>query len=110
MPRLAEKLLGTEMLLPEIATWWCGQPSELRHVIDNFDKLMIGPAFATNLPFDDQRGTALGSTIPPEQKAALIERIRANGADYVGQEQVQLSTAPVYVDGKLQPRPITLRV
>ncbi|MET3924334.1 circularly permuted type 2 ATP-grasp protein [Devosia sp. 2618] len=110
MPRLARKLLGDKLLLPEIATWWCGQAGELRHVIDNFDNLLIGPAFATNLPFDDLRGTALGSSIPEDQKAALLDRIRANGADYVGQEPVRLSTAPVYIDGKLQPRPITLRV
>tara|TARA_R110002124_G_scaffold114535_31_gene269544 strand:- start:12340 stop:14748 length:2409 start_codon:yes stop_codon:yes gene_type:complete len=110
MPRLAQKLLGEPLLLPGIATWWCGQPAEQAHVIDNFDNLMIGPAFATTLPFDDLRGTKLGATIPPVEKARLIERIRANGAEYVGQEQVQLSTAPVYVDGKLQPRPITLRV
>lgn len=110
MPRLAQKLLGTDLLLPEIATWWCGQASEQAHVIDNFDDLLIGPAFATTLPFDDLRGTALGSSIPADQKAALLERIRQQGANYVGQEQVQLSTAPVYVDGKLQPRPITLRV
>src|SRR6218665_2889288 len=78
MPRLAQKLLGSKLLLPEIATWWCGQPGEQRHVIDNFDNLLVGPAFATTLPFDDLRGTALGSSIPPEQKAALIERIRAD--------------------------------
>ena len=110
MPRLAQKLLGANLLLPEIATWWCGQPGEQKHVLDNFDNLLIGPAFSTSLPFDDLRGTALGSSIPPDQKAALLARIGANGADYVGQEPVQLSTAPVYVDGKLQPRPITLRV
>jgi uncharacterized circularly permuted ATP-grasp superfamily protein/uncharacterized alpha-E superfamily protein len=110
MPRLAQKLLGQNLLLPEIATWWCGQPAERRHVLNNFDKLMIGPAFATTLPFDDQRGTRLGQAVPADQREALLERIRAQGANYVGQEQVQLSTAPVYVDGKLQPRPITLRV
>ncbi|WDR05007.1 circularly permuted type 2 ATP-grasp protein [Devosia rhodophyticola] len=110
MPRLAKALLDRPLALPEIATWWCGQPSERDYVIDNFDNLMIGPAFSTSLPFDDQRGTALGSTISPEHRANLIERIRTHGADYVGQEPVQLSTAPVYVDGKLQPRPITLRV
>ena len=110
LPRLSKALAGKPLELPEIATWWCGQPAERDYVIDNFDKLMIGPAFATTLPFDDPRGTALGSSMTPEQKAELIARIRANGADYVGQEQVQLSTAPVYVDGKLQPRPITLRV
>lgn len=110
MPRLAKNLLGGPLLLPEIATWWCGQPGEQRHVLDNFDKLMIGPAFATTLPFDDQRGTMLGSAVPADKRAALLDRIRANGADYVGQERVQLSTAPVYVDGKLEPRPIALRV
>jgi uncharacterized circularly permuted ATP-grasp superfamily protein len=110
MPRLAQKLLGQNLLLPEIATWWCGQPAERQHVLNNFDKLMIGPAFATTLPFDDQRGTRLGQAVPADQREALLERIRAQGANYVGQEQVQLSTAPVYVDGKLQPRPITLRV
>ncbi|WP_375452502.1 circularly permuted type 2 ATP-grasp protein [uncultured Devosia sp.] len=110
LPRLSKAIARRPLELPEIATWWCGQPAERDYVIDNFDKLMIGPAFATTLPFDDPRGTALGSSMTPEQKAELIARIRANGADYVGQEQVQLSTAPVYVDGTLQPRPITLRV
>jgi len=110
MPRLSQALLGAPLQLPEIATWWCGGNTERDHVIANFDKLMIGPAFSISLPFDDQRGTALGSGIEAEQRATLIERIRSHGADYVGQEPVQLSTAPVYVDGKLTPRPITLRV
>lgn len=110
IPRLARELLGKPLDLPQIATWWCGQDSERAHVLENFADLLIGPAFATSLPFDDQRGTAPGSSMPAQQRAALIERITANGADYVGQEQVQLSTAPVYANGAMQPRPITLRV
>jgi uncharacterized circularly permuted ATP-grasp superfamily protein/uncharacterized alpha-E superfamily protein len=110
MPRLSKKLLGTPLKLPEIATWWCGQPGEHRYVLNNFDRLMIGPAFATSLPFEDLRGTALGSSMTGDQRATLLERIRSNGAAYVGQEPVQLSTAPVYINGKLEPRPITLRV
>lgn len=110
IPRIAKKLLGEKLLLSGIATWWCGQPGEQRHVIANFDQLMIGPAFATTLPFDDLRGTMAGSSIPPDQREALLARIRDHGADYVGQEHVKLSTAPVYVNGKVEPRPITLRV
>jgi uncharacterized circularly permuted ATP-grasp superfamily protein/uncharacterized alpha-E superfamily protein len=110
MPRLSKHLLGTALELPEIATWWCGQPAERDYVLDNFDRLMLGPAFSTALPFDDLRGTHLGSTLSPEQKAQLKDRIARDGARYVGQEPVQLSTAPVYADGRLQPRPITLRV
>jgi uncharacterized circularly permuted ATP-grasp superfamily protein/uncharacterized alpha-E superfamily protein len=110
MPGLAETLLGQELLLPSIATWWCGQAAERRHVIANFDAMMVGPAFSTQLPFDDQRGTRLGSEADPAQRKALIERMMAEGKNYVGQEPVRLSTAPTYVDGALEPRPITLRV
>lgn len=110
MPRLCQHLLGTGLELPEIATWWCGQDAERDYVLDNFDSLMLGPAFATTLPFDDLRGTALGAGMTDEQKQLLRQRIAENGRNYVGQEPVRLSTAPVYVDGKLEPRPITLRV
>lgn len=110
MPRLCKHLLGTGLELPEIATWWCGQGAEREFVLDNFDQLMIGPAFSTQLPFDDLRGTALGASMTAEQKSDLKARIAESGGAYVGQEPVRLSTAPVYVDGKLEPRPITLRV
>jgi uncharacterized circularly permuted ATP-grasp superfamily protein/uncharacterized alpha-E superfamily protein len=110
MPRLCKHLLGTGLELPEIATWWCGQGAEQEFVLDNFDSLMIGPAFSTILPFDDLRGTALGSSMTAEQKADLKRRIANQGGAYVGQEPVRLSTAPVYIDGRLEPRPITLRV
>jgi len=110
MPRVGHALIGTDLELPEIATWWCGQDKERGKVLADFDKLMIGPAFSTSLPFDDLKGTALGSTMTPEQKAAVVDLITANGTEYVGQEPVRLSTAPVYVNGKLEPRPITLRV
>lgn len=110
MPRICKHVLGAGLELPEIATWWCGQSAEREYVLDNFDALMIGPAFATTLPFDDLRGTALGASMTPDQKAQLKDRIASHGRDYVGQEPVHLSTAPVYQDGKLEPRPITLRV
>jgi uncharacterized alpha-E superfamily protein len=110
MPRLCRAVFDAPLELPEIATWWCGQPAEQAHVLANFDRMMIGPAFATNLPVDDPSGTALGSTISGEQRETLIQRIMRDGATYVGQEPVQLSTTPVYLDGQLQPRPVTLRV
>ncbi len=102
MPRLSKYLLGTGLELPEIATWWCGQAAERDFVLDNFDSLMIGPAFSTVLPFDDLRGTSLGAAMTAAQKSQLKDRLAAHGIDYVGQEPVRLSTAPVYVDGRLE--------
>ena len=110
MPRLSEALLGAPLQLPTIATWWCGQDSERQHVLDNFDRMMIGPAFSTTLPIEDREYTMLGATLEAKQRDALRRRLADEGGQFVGQEPVTLSTAPVYVDGHLQPRPITLRV
>jgi uncharacterized circularly permuted ATP-grasp superfamily protein/uncharacterized alpha-E superfamily protein len=110
MPRLSKALLGTALELPTIATWWCGQETERRHVIDNFSRMMIGPAFSTTLPIDDHASTVLGATLEDGARDALIRRLNSEGSQFVGQEPVSLSTAPVYVDGRLEPRPISLRV
>jgi uncharacterized circularly permuted ATP-grasp superfamily protein/uncharacterized alpha-E superfamily protein len=110
MPRISQALLGTALELPTIATWWCGQDAERQHVLDNFDRMMVGPAFSTTLPIEDREHTLLGSTLDGSQRDALMRRLSSEGSSYVGQEPVTLSTAPVHVDGKLEPRPITLRV
>ena len=110
LPRLSRELLGEDLKLPTIATWWCGQPAERQHVLDNFDSLMIGPAFSTGLPIDDHKSTFLGSRLSGADRDTMLARIASEGASLVGQEPVRLSTAPVHADGTLQPRPITLRV
>jgi uncharacterized circularly permuted ATP-grasp superfamily protein/uncharacterized alpha-E superfamily protein len=110
MPRLSQALLGSSLELPTIATWWCGQESERRHVLDNFERLMVGPAFSTVLQIEDREHTMLGATLDPAPREALKQRLIEEGIAFVGQEPVTLSTAPVYVDGRLEPRPITLRV
>ena len=66
--------------------------------------------FATGLAIDDHHSTMLGSTLEADPKATLIERLGREGPSFVGQEPVRLSTAPVSINGRLEPRPITLRV
>ena len=110
MPNLCRAIFGRDLELPTIATWWCGQAAERQHVIDSFDAMMVGPAFATGLAIDDPNGTVLGRDLGKQQRAALLRELAEAGGSFVGQEPVQLSTAPVYVGGSLQPRPITLRV
>ena len=52
----------------------------------------------------------LGSALTQDERAGLIARIESDGGGFVGQEAVTLSTTPVYVGGKLEPRPASLRV
>ena len=110
LPSLSRALLGSDLELPTIATWWCGQSAEREHVLAHFDEMMVGPAFAAGLAIDDPRAAVLGSQLGSKERAQLFERVRSEGSNFVGQERVQLSTAPIYEDGKLEPRPFTLRV
>ena len=110
MPRLSRAILGEDLELPGIATWWCGQEQERQHVLDHFDDMMIGPAWSTSLAIDDHPRTALGAQLTPERARELRQRMASRGIDFVGQEPVRLSTAPVHIAGRLEPRPITLRV
>ncbi|CAN7394221.1 circularly permuted type 2 ATP-grasp protein [Mesorhizobium amorphae] len=110
LPRIARELRDEELLLPSVATWWCGQESERRHVLANFDRMVVGPALSTRLAFEDDDSTRLGSTMSDEERAELVARIERDGGSFVGQEAVTLSTTPVYIGGWLEPRPASLRV
>lgn len=103
LPRLAEVLLGEDLILPNVATWWCGQASARAHVAAHPGRMVTSPALSTRQPFEDAEPLA-------QPKALLAEWLARQGADIVAQEAVTLSTTPAHVGGSLVPRPMSLRV
>lgn len=110
IPKISEVLLGEQLKLPNIATWWCGQASERAFVKANADKMFIGDALSRALPFDIGSAAALAGEARNLGTDALSDWIDANGPNLVGQEAVTLSTTPSWVDGRLLPRPMSVRV
>ena len=110
LPALAKKLLGQPLALPNVATWWCGQSAERRYVLDNLKKLVVAPAFTARDAEALVDGPAVVAELDEERRRILVEDIERRGIDFVGQEVVKLSTTPVWIDGKLEPRPFMLRV
>ena len=110
LPRIAKHLLGAPLTLPNIATWWCGQGSERGYVAENLERMMIGPALSTQLPFDIDGSTALGGRFHGETQEPIVDWLEREGQALVGQEAVTLSTTPAMIDGHLVPRPMIVRV
>lgn len=110
MPALARRLLGEDLRLPNIATWWCGQESERKQVLERLDELVVASAFSDALPGMPGRSTLIGGELDAADKAAIAADLHRRGVDYVGQEIVRLSTTPAWHDGRLTPRPFVLRV
>ncbi len=110
LPRLCRQVLGEELRMPHVATWWCGQPTEQALVQSRLDELAIAPAF--NTPGGDGilSASRLVSEMSPDERQALVERMRDRPADFVGQEVVRLSTMPVLRNDRLEPAPFVLRV
>jgi uncharacterized circularly permuted ATP-grasp superfamily protein/uncharacterized alpha-E superfamily protein len=104
LPGLARHLLGEELKLPSVATWWCGQPNALKWVLAHLDSVVMKPAFPS-------RGMepVFGSELPKNKRDEFIERVQAFPHEYVAQEQVALSTAPVWENNRLNSRSIVLR-
>ncbi len=114
LPKIAEVVLDEPLRLPNIATWWCGQPAERAYVQQHAQTMFIGAALSRALPFDIGAASALGGAIHGTQPwgpdQTLADWIDANATTLVGQEAVTLSTTPAWVDGRLAPRPMSIRV
>jgi uncharacterized circularly permuted ATP-grasp superfamily protein/uncharacterized alpha-E superfamily protein len=112
LPAISVALTGERLRLPNVATWWCGQPAELAHVRKHCERMMIGPALSTRLPFETSARHAIGGEMRggDGNDPDLHDWLTENAEALVGKELVTLSTTPVYVDGALVPRPMTIRV
>ncbi|MDE3198118.1 MAG: circularly permuted type 2 ATP-grasp protein, partial [Acidobacteriota bacterium] len=105
LPVLSKDLLGEDLKMPNIATWWCGDPDALSFVADHLPGLVVKPS----IPSPD-RGPVFGARLTAKQRAELIDKIKANPSAFVAQEQVSLSTIPVERDRVLDTRHLVLRV
>ena len=110
MANLAGRLLDEKLILPNIATWWCGQEAEREYVLKRLEDMAIAPAFSGSSSRALLGRSVVAGELSAERRAALAAAIRERGADFVGQEVVRLSTTPVWMDNRLEPRPFVLRV
>ena len=104
LPQLAKALLGQDLHLDCVPTWWCGDPAARAYVLDHLDRLVIKSTFA-----DPATPAIFGARLSQAERDELAGKIRTRPHAFVGQEQVALSTAPVFTGERLEPRPMVLR-
>jgi len=109
-PGLCRALLGEELLVPSIATWWCGQAGERDYVVDNLDRLTIRPSFARTTIVNRGAEAIMPGELAPKQREEMIARLRQSGHRFFAQEWPSYSTTPVWADGAMAARPMALRM
>ena len=93
LPDLCRNLLGEELRLPSIETWWCGNPAACQHVLGNLRDLVIKPAF------EPSGGEEIfGDRLSDRERDQLVARIQARPTAFVAQPLVPRSGAPAFGD------------
>jgi uncharacterized circularly permuted ATP-grasp superfamily protein/uncharacterized alpha-E superfamily protein len=104
LPRVCRGLLGEELKLPSVETWWCGEPDSLQHVLANLDQMVIKAAYPTGMA-----RSYFVEALTPAERADLVLRLRTAPAQWVAQARVRPSMTPVMDGGELQSRQLVLR-
>ncbi|MDD5276252.1 MAG: circularly permuted type 2 ATP-grasp protein [Methylovulum sp.] len=104
LPKLARYFLNEDLLLPSVASWWCGQSRERDFVLNNLDKLII-----KQINRGQGNQTLYGSRLSSTDKDSLRAAIIAKPYLYVGQEQFSFSMVPSFIDHHIEPRNAVLR-
>jgi uncharacterized alpha-E superfamily protein len=104
MQNACKFLLKEPLLMPSVATWWCGQAKELQYVLEHLPQLIIKKT-------NRKQGfrSIYGRLLNEEQLEDLKKLIQKSPKDFVAQEEVSLSTTPSFINGKIEPRYAAMR-
>lgn len=105
LPAIARFALGEDLLIPSVATWWCGNRDALAHVMEHNDSMVV-----RSIDRAEGGRPMFLAEMPEAERRRLCEQIRLQPTRFVGQERIGLSTMPCLNEaGFLEPRHGTVR-
>jgi uncharacterized circularly permuted ATP-grasp superfamily protein/uncharacterized alpha-E superfamily protein len=115
MPALARHVLGEELHMPALPTWWCGERSAMEAALPQLSEHTIKPTY----PGSSLHGNfeaVLGNTLDQTALDAWAGRIVRQSEEFTVQAYMPLSQMPVWQSevgggsGHMQARSVLLRV
>jgi len=111
LPELARVLLGEELMLPAVTTWWCGQQSALAEVQAALDGFAVHSAFDPDpVPIDP-------ALLSRDDRADFEARLARHPERFVARQKMSPSVAPCFGveearqgGARLVPKPVVVRV
>lgn len=104
LPTLSRHMLGEELVLPSMQTWWCGRTEDREYALDRMEELILAPCLPTN-----PRDVVFGARLSAAERDELRQRILARPYAYTAQARLTLSRLPVWDGKSVQPQRTVLR-
>ncbi len=104
MNAICKYFFKEELILPQIASWWCGQEKERDYVLNNLINLVV-----KRIDRSKRESIFFCEFLNAEKLEDLKKEILSNPYSFVAQEKISFSTAPDFVKDKLEPRKVMCR-
>jgi uncharacterized circularly permuted ATP-grasp superfamily protein len=104
VPDMIKYYLNEEPILKSVPTYKMENADERKHTIENIRSMVIKRTNESG-----GYGMLIGDIATDEEVATFISEINANPRQFIAQPIIKLSSAPCYINGKLQPRRVDLR-
>ena len=110
LPALSRALLGQELKLPSLATWWCGERAAMEAVLPQLGSSVIKSTYGAPGP-----GAVLGKSLGRRALDEWAGRIVRNPGEHTVQAYLPLSQMPTWKseggrNPRIVPRSLMLRV
>ena len=105
LPAISRHMLGEELQLPSLPTWWCGEAAALREVLPLLREGVIKPTYPRS-----GLDTAIGQSLGPRALDEWAGRMARHPEDYTVQTWLPLAQTPTWTGERLLPRSTMLRV
>jgi uncharacterized circularly permuted ATP-grasp superfamily protein/uncharacterized alpha-E superfamily protein len=108
-PGVARHLLGEELSLPAMTSWWCGEAAVWAEHRPRLADFLVAPTFPSG-PATPHLAPVAAGKLDRAARRALAAEIDAEPAAYTLLSRTRPSELPVWADGRLDPRPAVVRV
>lgn len=111
LPRLAQVLLGEDLAMDSVPTWWCGTEAGRQRVLTSLDSLAVRDLTKSKAILAGDNDSYLMTEPGSAERSALEQEIALRCHDFVGRALTAASTTPQWTkSGGIIPVPVTLRV
>ncbi|HWZ25327.1 MAG TPA: circularly permuted type 2 ATP-grasp protein [Verrucomicrobiae bacterium] len=104
VPKIIKYYLNEDPILENVETLLMSDAAQRDHVCQKLDEYVVKAVGESG-----GYGMLIGPHSTAEQRSEFRDRIMAEPRNYIAQPTINLSTAPCFVDGTIEPRHVDLR-
>jgi uncharacterized circularly permuted ATP-grasp superfamily protein len=104
VPQIIKYYLNEDPILPNVETYLAVDPTQRQHILQNIEDMVVKAVGESG-----GYGMLVGPHTTRQEHEAFQRMVQANPRNYVAQPTINLSTAPCFINGQVEPRHVDLR-